>query len=72
MKVPVVVYTKTGKYSERGFKNTSVCIRSNTLSNTYRRSFFAILDDMWETSLDESKHSFGIVEFEFCNVILDM
>ena len=71
MEVPMMVYCRTGKNSELVFKNKAVRIRSNTTTNMYRRRFFAILDDMWDVEV-EATHSFGIVEFEFNNAILDM
>lgn len=72
MEVPMMVYCRTGKNSELVFKNKAVRIRSNTTTNMYRRRFFAILDDMWDVELEDSTHSFGIVEFEFSNAVLDM
>lgn len=72
MEVPMKVYCRTGKNSELVFKNKAVRIRSNTITNMYRRRFFAILDDMWDVELEDSTHSFGIVEFEFSNAVLDM
>lgn len=72
MEVPMMVYCRTGKNSELVFKNKAVRIRSNTITNMYRRRFFAILDDMWDVELEDSTHSFGIVEFEFSNAVLDM
>lgn len=72
MEVPMMVYCRTGKNSELVFKNKAVRIRSNTTTNMYRRRFFAILDDMWDVELENSTHSFGIVEFEFSNAVLDM
>lgn len=72
MEVPMMVYSRIGKNSEKGFKNKSVRIRSNTITNLYRRRFFAILDDMWDVESEDSTHSFGIVEFEFSNAVLDM
>ena len=72
MKVPMMVYCRTGKNSEVAFKNKAVRIRSNTTTNMYSRRFFAILDDMWNVELENSTHSFGIVEFEFSNAVLDM
>ena len=71
MEVPMMVYCRTGKNSELVFKNKAVRIRSNTTTYMYRRRFFAILDDMWDVEV-EATHSFGIVEFEFNNAILDM
>lgn len=72
MEVPMMVYCRIGKNSEVAFKNEAVRIRSNMLSNMYSRRFFAILDDMWNVELENSTHSFGIVEFEFSNAVLDM
>ncbi len=72
MEVPMMVYCRIGKNSEVAFKNKAVRIRSNTISNMFRRRFFAILDDMWNVELENSTHSFGIVEFEFNNAVLDM
>ena len=72
MEVPMMVYCRTGKNSELVFKNKAVRIRSNTTTNMYSRRFFAILDDMWDVELEDSTHSFGIVEFEFSNAVLDM
>lgn len=72
MEVPMMVYCRTGENSELVFKNKAVRIRSNTTTNMYRRRFFAILDDMWDVELENSTHSFGIVEFEFSNAVLDM
>lgn len=72
MEVPMMVYCRAGKNSELVFKNKAVRIRSNTTTNMYRRRFFAILDDMWDVELENSTHSFGIVEFEFSNAVLDM
>lgn len=72
MEVPMMVYCRTGKNSELVFKNKAVRIRSNTTTNMYSRRFFAILDDMWDVELENSTHSFGIVEFEFSNAVLDM
>lgn len=72
MEVSMVVYSRIGKNSEKAFKNKSVRIRSNTISRMYRRTFFAILDDMWDIESEDSTHSFGIVEFEFSNAVLDM
>ena len=72
MEVPMMVYCREGKRSEKAFKNKACRIRSNMISNMYRRRFFAILDDMWDVESEDSTHSFGIVEFKFNNVILDM
>lgn len=72
MEVPMMVYCRTGENSELVFKNKAVRIRSNTTTNMYSRRFFAILDDMWDVELENSTHSFGIVEFEFSNAVLDM
>ena len=73
MEVPMMVYCRTGKNSELAFKNEAVRIRSNITTNMYRRRFFAILDDMLDVeSSSYSTHSFGIVEFEFSNAVLDM
>lgn len=72
MEVPMMVYCRTGENSELVFKNKAVRIRSNTTTNMYSRRFFAILDDMWDVELEDSTHSFGIVEFEFSNAVLDM
>ena len=72
MEVPMMIYCRIGKNSEVAFKNKAVRIRSNTISNMFRRRFFAILDDMWNVELENSTHSFGIVEFEFSNAVLDM
>lgn len=72
MEVPMMVYCRTGENSELVFKNKAVRIRSNTTTNMYSRRFFAILDDMRDVELENSTHSFGIVEFEFSNAVLDM
>lgn len=72
MEVPMTVYSQAGKKPAKVFKSEAVRIRSNVMSNMYRRRFFAILDDMWDVESENSTHSFGIVEFEFSNAVLGM